>query len=160
MTLSALLSELSGLRLHALSETGVAAVRRDPHGLKLDFEEDGRDSEIAELRESEARLSAELAEVETEADALTRRVDHLEELIENAKDAENLQQATRDLKRMTEAATARALECRALQVELFALRKRKGLPAGLFANAADVLAYLHDSQDPKAQALVKKIHSV
>lgn len=162
MTLGRLREELAKLaHLHPLTETGidelvpaygyVAAVCEDLTGLSGKLEEAERQVEGTERQLEEAEMAREAAE---ELEIKLRRIlDNIRNdggtVLEYQQRAEAAEEIVRRQRPIFDAA----------QRELTALRKRRGLMAGYYAHGNDVMAYLHNSKDPAAQALVTKIHA-
>lgn len=151
-------------RLSPYTETGISNVYYDPSvGLifELQSESDMKDR-IKDLESELDDAEKELDRLETELSKSNDNLTVAEEIIDKIKYEDSPGQTLRAYKERAEEAELNAQkwhkECQEMQEELKALRKRKGIEAGLFKNAREILVYLHDSQDVKAQELVTKIH--
>lgn len=167
MNLRDLISDLNALinrGVHPLTPTDALSVSYCPaNGINLgSIWED-------ELRERIKEVEKERNDLEKDYDTESIRVTSLghelaraQETLDRIADEEEKGATFREFEQRAEQAEERARKWKAvyeeMEQELAALRKRKGLMAGYYKNANAVMAYLHDSQDPKAQELVKKIH--
>lgn len=160
MTLSSLRSELDSIRAHGMTETNVAAVEVTPHGVILDADDRDADS-IADLKGDLEATSAELKQCEAERDGLQAEIDRL---TTEQMDAADLAE---ELARFRGRASDWAKAHEAMQHELTALRKRKGVAAGVCAYSHEIrtlLAYISQSKDNRycrdASELHRKIMEV
>lgn len=158
MTLADLKTALAAIT-HGLTETNVRAVGFDGRAVVIDCRDPDEDR-LAELREdleaaerAEKEASALANSAEAERDRLTVILDDLKHNGRTVKDY------AKDADEAHERARRAELDAAACLRELTALRKRRGLPAGLFRNCSAVLAALHNCPDKWAQDLVTKIHA-
>lgn len=143
MNLRALKEQIGGIRLHDLAETNCDDVRIDGGcvliesgaGLRADLEDAN-----AELKS----VNAELKEVEKERDEMQRRVLELEALMETGPEdgPARLRDALTAAETFQQRASDWAKECAALRVEVSAMRKRKGIAAGVCAYSHEVWTLL------------------
>lgn len=165
MTLRDLREAVANLaHLHPLTETGieglapmfgyVVADTYDLTGMADELED--RQKEVSNLEEANDDLENKLADLENE-------LREAQALLAEVKNEDDKGATILEYKKRAEEAEHTILQQRdqykAMQLELTALRKRRGLMAGYYANANEVMAYLHNSKDPAAQALVTKIHA-
>lgn len=167
MNLRDLISDLNALisrGIHPMTPTDAFSVSYCPaNGVNLgSIRED-------ELREEIKEKGKEIEDLEKDYDTESIRVTSLEhelaraqETLDQIADEEEKGATFREFKQRAEQAEDMAKRWKTahdeMAREVTTLRKRKGLMAGYYANTNAVMAYLHDSQDPKAQELVKKIH--
>lgn len=145
LTLSALLAELTGLRLHGLTETNVVGIETGPRGVTLDGydrDADAMDDLRADLKTSEN----DLKQAEAERDEWERRLLSLETQVDDMREREELGSVVLDLRedrhRTCESIRAWTKECETLRKELSALRKRKGVEAGVCAYSHEIRTLL------------------
>lgn len=135
MTARDLISELTALRVHPLTETNVERVEFT--GSRLWTYGYDRDADqLDELRDQLAEVQAELKESEAEAGALRAELDRVSDEQTAAADI------AAECNRFRQACTDWATHCQTLQAELSALRKRKGVEAGVAAHSREIWALL------------------
>lgn len=162
MTLSALRSELAAIHAHDLTPVNVEAVEAMPGAVFLDIVD--RDAEtIAGLKEELADTETALKAAEDEAAEWERQL----EALENDRDGEDIADVRQSLRVFRAACSNWATRCQTLQAEVTALRKRKGVAAGVCAYSHEVvtlLGYLSMSPDNRyaedARKLLDKLHSL
>lgn len=163
LTLAALREELNGLRLHDLTETNVEEVRRVGNSIEAVGDNGGILAELDELRENEKSLAAELKEAEAERDALSRQLDEAEEKLETspADGPGLLREALENVARFRQAASDWAQEVQRMRAELQAIRKRKGVAAGVCAYSHEIrtlLGYISQCPDNRYYRDASELH--
>lgn len=170
ITLSQLHSEMLRIYAHPLSSTNITGIQHTAGGAVF-FETDTSELEanLAEARQSEARLKAELKEAneeieraEAERDKAYERNEELLQMHDAFKDpASGITPAT--YRQQAEDAEAmRADYGRAMteaRAELLALRKRKGIECELFKNAREIQDFLQLCAAGKLQPAAVALHA-
>jgi hypothetical protein len=165
MTLSALRSELGAIRAHDLTPVNVEAVEYAGAALVLRCEDPDADL-VAGLREDMEAAEAGAKAAEDEAAEWERQMNQLESSIECDSALEALADARASEARFRLAATQWAAEVQAMRAEVTALRKRKGVAAGVCAYSQEVwsllsqIAYEDGRRQTEARRLFDKINSL
>lgn len=145
MTLSALITDLTGLRLHGLTETNVAGVEAGPSGVILDGYDRDADK-MDDLREENAAFAADLKQAEAERDEWERRClaleSHADDMRERGELGNVVFDLRQDLHRIDDKAREMAKALASAQAELSALRKRKGVEVGVCAHSREIWTLL------------------
>jgi len=172
LTLSQIHAELLRIYAHDLTPTNVLAVERMPNGdVRFETDTSELEEQLAEAKQSEARLEAELKQTEEGADRLEAENQKLAQMHEEFADKESGITPATYHERAEAAEKARQLfrdgmvEARA---ERDALRKRKGITCELFKHEREVLTLLsHMARGSaeftaiktRANELLKKLHT-
>lgn len=169
MTLSALRSELAAIHAHDLTPVNVEAVETTGarvwlHGYDRDADQlDGLREDLAAEQAACKEAEAESAEWERRTMALET---HMEEMRERGELGNVVHDLREDVGRIQERAREWATRCQTLQAEVAALRKRKGVTAGVCAYSHEVVTLLqYVAQDSgrnadRARDLLAKLHSL
>lgn len=168
MNLRDLKKEVGALRLHDLADTNALGVRVDGGAVLVEFDTAQIESDLAEAREERDDAEKELKECERERDEWERRAGELEAAAEDVKSPESseLHHAREELTRFRTAAANWAQEVERMRAEVQALRKRKGVAAGVAAYSHEIwtlLCYVSQTEGryrQEAAALVSKINSL
>jgi septation ring formation regulator EzrA len=166
MTLGHLREELAKLaHLHPLTETGIEGLApMFGYVVAETYDMSGVADELEEAMKDKANLETEVDELGSQFDQLNDELSAAQALLAEVKNEDDKGATLLEYKKRAEDAEATVARYRPafdeMKREVTALRKRKGLMAGYYANANDVMAYLHNSKDPAAQAIVTKIHSL
>jgi septal ring factor EnvC (AmiA/AmiB activator) len=159
MHLSALRSELAAITAHGLTPSNVEAVEFDGASVRL-LSADPDANRLADACEDLERSEAACKAAEAERDAFEAELSRVKEMRFNRADLlAELDRFQTTLRNYSERFSA-------MQAELGALRKRKGVPAGVCAYAQEVhslLCYVaHDDgrNGERARELLGKINSV
>lgn len=163
MTLQDIRAELAALTSHPLTPTNIEAIRFDGSSIVAEFD-NPLTSELEDAKDEAKRADDDAKESERIADDLKTQLEAAEERIDELSEhgtAELLKQYKERAENAEDLARRYREEATQSERALAMLRKRKGLEAGYVACYHEVMAYIHNCQkDPKAAALVAKIHSL
>lgn len=171
MTLQNIRDELARIQAHPLTPTSVISIEESAQGILFEFDASDEEMEIAELKESEARLEKENADLEAKIIELEQERDALTEMHADFKDPESGITPADYRKKAEEAerlCAAHKVEAYYANQELAALRKRKGVMAELFKHQDEIISLLSrisrgsvEFLQAKADAaeLIKTLHS-
>jgi len=168
MILRDLKEAIAGLRLHDLAETNALGVRVDGGACLVEFDTAQIECDLAEAREERDASEKALKEAEAEADAWEQKAKELETLIEDAASdgPGQLQHAREEAARFRASAIAWSHEVSLIRDEVRAMRKRKGIAAGVCAYSHEVwalLGYISQTEGryrEDARQLLSKINSL
>ena len=160
MTLRDLKDAIAAIRLHDLASTNVNAVEAVGTDLILRFDESETEAALTDAREELADANKECEELKAENDKLDAEANRLTAILSGIKNDGGTALDYANRATQAEHAADEANEnARRLEVETKALRKRRGIEAGYFANASAVIDYLRKSQEPDARAIMAKINA-
>jgi len=152
--------------LHPLTETGIEGLApMFGYVVAETYDMTGVADELEEALKDKANAETEIDELGTQIDTLNDELTDAQNLLAEVKNEDDKGATILSYKKRMEDAEERAKRWgdayNEMQRELSALRKRKGLMAGYYAQANDVMAYLHNQQqkDPSVRALLEKIHA-
>lgn len=166
MTLRDLKESLSAIRLHDLAETNALDVRAEGGAVFVEIDS-GLEYDLKESRQECNDLAAQLKEAEAERDEWERRClaleSHADEMRERGELGNVVFDLRADVERLSTRAREWAKECENMQKELSAIRKRKGVAAGVCAYSHEVwtllcyVSQLEGRYQKEARALLDKI---
>lgn len=150
MNLRDLQQEVAAIRLHPLTETNIDALDASTGFVLLETDVSDLTSERDEARENETKLAKELKESEDENNRLDRELEDCRALLSEVKDDAGTLLEYRERAEKADGLTKlwqrEAIEA---QAETAAMRKRKGIPAGIFSQHLPIISLLHDlAQQP------------
>lgn len=163
MTLRDLREKVAALsHLHPLTPVGADDLRHDAGCIVADCGESDAEFDLREARDNEKQLADELKEAEAERDEWQRRAETAEELLETspADGPGLLRDALEDVERFRATAIDWAKTHALMQKELTALRKRKGVEAGVCAYSHEVrtLLYYVSQLEGRYQREARELH--
>lgn len=142
LTLQEVRAAVMGLNSHPLTPTDITGLHMSPNGLAVEKDDSDLRDELEDARKDLAAVEADLKQAEAERDEWERKALEQETTIENAEDAFLFQTTVQTAARFRETSIRQAEELAVLRAEVSALRKRKGIAAGVAAYSHEVWTLL------------------